>query len=363
MTKQEQQRESLKFTPSTVDEAAARAEVERQAESLRYSVDEAIGHPLDNMINAWEDKWVAEVEAEHATYLADLETPLGEAGTRLNELDVAREQDTRRLDETDQARTAAVTALGGEKPLLGGRPRATYLHVVALLFTAGADVAAFILVVNRMGGHAFVNAMLVVGLSVLVLYLAHTAGTLVHKKKPWLAVLCLTVWLAMGLLAAWVRLITPSTAKAQGRLSLGGPAQAAENPNYAYAAAGLFLALYVGGGIAACLGSYLTHHEGRSGFVATVVAHRKAAKRLQKTERTHGAARTTWQAQVGARDAAGKVLAFQIAKRRALAEELKQYARVLFASKARDPSVTDAILAEDRRPYDYSTNGSSGRHS
>ncbi|ANZ38296.1 hypothetical protein BBK82_21740 [Lentzea guizhouensis] len=355
--------QSLEFTPSAVDEAAARAEVERLAEGLRHSVDEAVGHPLDNLINAWSDKWVADAEAEHATYLARVEAPLGAANTRLNELDVVRTLAARRVDETEQARSAAVATLDNDKPLLGGRPRATYLHVLALLFTAGADVAAFILVVNRMGGQTFVNAMLVVGLSVCVLYLAHTAGTLVHKKKYVLSALCLVVWLAVGLLVAWIRLITPSSVRTQGKLTLGTSQRVAENPDYAYAGAGMFLALYIGGGLAACIGAYLTHHEGRSSFVATVRANRRAADQLKQTEGTHGDARKVWQAQVAARDAAAKVLAQQVARRRALAEELKQYARVLFAQKARDPSVTDAILAQDHRPYDYTTNGSSGRPS
>jgi hypothetical protein len=96
--------------------------------------------------------------------------------------------------------------------------------------------------------------------------------------------------------------------------------------------------------------------------MAAVAAYRRAVRRVRVVEREHGAARTTWQVQISARDAAAKVLAAQKARRLAFAEELKQYTRVLLAGKARDPSVTDAILAEDKRPYDYSTNGSSGRH-
>lgn len=364
MSKQEEP-ESLMFTPSSVDEAAARAEIERHAEALRHSVDEAVGHPLDNLINAWADKWVADVEAEHALYLARAEAPLGTANTRLNELDLAKEQDTKRLGETDDARAAAVSALEGDEPLLGGRPKSLYLHLIALLCATAADVAAFIQVVNLLGRQRqSVTVMLVIGFTALVIYLAHLAGVRIKDGKWRSAVACLVVWAAMGLLAAWVRLIAPPPATAKVQISLDpvAPAASQENSQFAFAGAALFLALYLGSGLAAGLGAYLTHHKGRSDFVAAVVANRRAGKKVRATERQHGAARTTWQAQISARDAAAKVLAYQRARRLAFAEELKQYTRVLLAGKARDPSVTDAILAQDRRPYDYSTNGSSGRH-
>jgi hypothetical protein len=357
--------ESLEFTPSSVDEAAARAEIERHAESLRHSVDEAVGHPLDNLINAWADKWVADVEAEHALYLARAEAPLGTANTRLNELDVARQRDSRRLDETDQARSAAVSALGEEKPLLGGRPKSIYLHLIALVFAAAADVAAFIQVVNLLGRQRqWVTVLLVIGFTSLVIYLAHLAGTLAKDRRWKSATACLVVWATMGLLAAWVRLIAPPPASAKVQVSLDPVATSSSSGNteFAFAGAALFLALYLGSGLAAGFGAYLTHHAGRSAFIAAIAAYRGAVRKVRAIEREHGAARTTWQAQISARDAAAKVLVAQKARRLALAEELKQYTRVLLAGKARDPSVTDAILAEDKRPYDYSTNGSSGRH-
>ena len=357
--------ESLMFTPSSLDEAAARAEIEQHAESLRHSVDEAVGHPLDNLINAWADKWVADVEAEHALYLARVEAPLGTANTRLNELDVVRQQDSRRLDETDQARNAAVSALDEEKPLLGGRPKSIYLHLIALVCAAAADVAAFIQVVNLLGRQRqSVTVLLVIGFTSLVIYLAHVAGTLLKDRNWKSGAVCLAVWASMGLLAAWVRLIAPPPASATIQLSLDAASadSGGENPQFAFAGAALFLALYLGSGLAAGLGAYLTHHPGRSAFIAAVAAYHSAVKKVRAIERQHGAARTTWQAQISARDAAEKVLASQRARRFAFAEELKQYTRVLLAGKARDPSVTDAILAQDHRPYDYSTNGSSGRH-
>lgn len=39
------------------------------------AVDEATGNPLDNLINAMADQWVADVRAQHARYVAAL-TPL-----------------------------------------------------------------------------------------------------------------------------------------------------------------------------------------------------------------------------------------------------------------------------------------------
>lgn len=59
------------FTPTRVDGAAARSEIDRAVAGLQPgAVDEALGHVVDNMINTWSDEWVSAVTAEHAQYVA-----------------------------------------------------------------------------------------------------------------------------------------------------------------------------------------------------------------------------------------------------------------------------------------------------
>jgi hypothetical protein len=62
-----------RFEPVPVDEAQARQKLGKLIEGLAQgAVDEATGHPLDNLINAMADQWVADVYAQHARYVATL---------------------------------------------------------------------------------------------------------------------------------------------------------------------------------------------------------------------------------------------------------------------------------------------------
>ncbi|KAA2261286.1 hypothetical protein F0L68_17695 [Solihabitans fulvus] len=389
-----------------MDEASARAEVERLANGLAGATDEGTGHSLDNLINGWTDKWIAEAEAEHAAYLVRAEYRLALATAKLAGLDVHHERDHRALSEAKVARSAAEAWLRGperpaatsdrgtpdqekpdnEKPshrrtakptksqqsspfgsegfddpsLLAGRPRSTYLHLLVLACAATADATAFIQVVKLIIAQesGLVSTLLVIGLTAIVLYLAHSAGTVLRDLKAgvqsthWLwAVLCLVMWLAIGLLVTWVRISVPLTTNGPATpLSFEQPPATSDSKPTVIVAA-VFFSLYLGSGLAACIGAYFSHNQSRRGFGVAVRAHRTAARRAAAIAREHGVATAAWLAQVKARDVSAQILAEARQRRYALAEELKQYARVLIATRSRDPSLTDAILSPDFRPY------------
>lgn len=379
-----EKRPPLEFEPSEVDADGYREQVKTLAAELGDGIDEATDHPLDNLINAWTDQWVSEVKAEHSVYAARVEEPLGEVTARLAELDVARGRDNLKVDEVGVARDTAVDWLSRTRAgrdvrpphaasgpqidstdfddptlLAGRRPRAAYVHLVALLLGGAADIGAFVQVVELMLPDQTTQliALIVCGLTVLALYLAHTAGVLLRERtakvgwaKRSVAVLCLFSWLLLGLLSAWARMIAPQPASPQVELSLDA-ATAESGAEMNLAGAGMFLALYLGSGLAACLGAYLTHNRAYSAYTAALRAYHNATARSGRTARDHGNVTAEWHRQLLTRDASHDILADAIARRHALSEELKQYARVLFASRGQDPALTDALLQPDKRQY------------
>jgi hypothetical protein len=77
------------FAPTPVDEAAARREIESFMAGLAPgSVDEATGGPLDNLINALADQWLADVRAQHARYVARVTPMLERAEASVGQTDV-----------------------------------------------------------------------------------------------------------------------------------------------------------------------------------------------------------------------------------------------------------------------------------
>src|SRR6202142_2741693 len=115
--------------------------------------------------------------------------------------------------------------------LLGGRPRATYLHLLALVLAAGADIGAFVQVVELVltTQSGWTIYLVVTGLTAVVLYIAHMTGVMLRdaRAKPtgtglqtWLgrrvaAGISLVVWGALGYLAWWVRTTVPLSQTSQ----------------------------------------------------------------------------------------------------------------------------------------------------
>src|ERR1019366_2465959 len=69
--------------------------------------------------------------------------------------------------------------------LLAGRPYGTYLHVLALVLAAAADIGAFVQVVELVLPNQSdqVIWMVITGLTVVVLYIAHTIGVLLREAR------------------------------------------------------------------------------------------------------------------------------------------------------------------------------------
>ncbi len=116
-------------------------------------------------------------------------------------------------------------------------------------------------------------------------------------------------------------------------------------------AALLFLALYVATGLVAGLGGYLAHNPLRAGYSTAARAYRRASERMAATNFEADAAHARSAAYEAELAAAAQTLEYEIHARLALAEKLKQYARVLVAQQLKDPAATDAIFIDDWRPY------------
>lgn len=382
-----------RFEPSTVDEEAREAEVTRLVDALTPdAIDEATGHVLDNLINHWASKWIADVTAEYAQYRGRVGYAVDRAFKLVDKLRVLRRRDDRGLQEAELARDAAIARLATEahpgdraatRPadqsaaavshfghpgysdpsLAAGRPWQVWLHVVALLAAVGADIGAFYQVVQlimplQAGWVAF---MVVVGFAAVALYLAHSTGVQLRERRAgvswvrWVgATLCLTIWLCLGLLAFWIRLVGNSTISQTPSFTLN-PTTPSTAPDHTLtlAAAAIFLALYVGSGLAAMVGAYLSHNRLRDSYAKAARHHARAEKRVSKRIDEQGSAYSHWHAQVNARAAAETVYQQAVQHRLALAEQLKQHTRVLIAARIGDPPLTDALLKEDGRVYNF----------
>jgi hypothetical protein len=199
--------------------------------------------------------------------------------------------------------------------LLGGRPRGNYLHLIVLLLAAGADFGAFIQVVELVltAQSDWTIYLVVVGLTAVVLYIAHMVGVLFREaraarpspagRRRWLrtlrgtrvmALICILAWGALGSLAFYVRTTVPLPAAPQigggtGAVIGGGVTAAGSGvTQYTHQSALLFLGLYLATGIVAALGAYFTHNPHRGQYVAALRAYRKAAERAAATANQFG---------------------------------------------------------------------------
>jgi hypothetical protein len=364
-----------RFVPSSVDEEAAVSEITRLVEGLAPGgVDEATGHSLDNLINSTSARWEQEVQAEYAAYSARLTALVGVAGAAVAECAPAEEGDRERLADTrlalDAARARLVdapvdgrgrfAAWGGrghaDPALLAGLPRVPLLlHTVALVAAIGADWAAFLQVVRLVmrTESAQTTMVVVAGFTGIVVYLAHAAGTLFRDLRagaqsvtPALVALCVLAWAGFGAAAFAARLAVSRPPQA-----FGGTASTSQD-NAMFAAV-FFLTFYVGTGIVAGVGAYLTHNPLRAAYGRAARVHRRALRRAIASGRDLAMAEATRTAYAGELVAARQRLLHALQVRLALAERLKQIARVLIAQRAQDPAVTDAILEPDLRPYEW----------
>jgi hypothetical protein len=269
--------------------------------------------------------------------------------------------------------------------LLAGRPRSTYIHVLALLLAAGADIGAFTQTVELVLPQSdLVVGVVVTGLTAVVLYIAHMVGVMLREatasskmrraRPQGLATslrgvgifICTAIWLAVGLLAFWVRYTVPLIGTTQigsggiggggiggggiggggiGGGSVGGAAaNGATTGDKPLQAAAIFLGLYLATGVVAIVGAYFTHNPYRSGYAAAIRAYRKASKRMSASIERFGLAFAAYQGRQAEIKAAEQILSQAKTQNGAFTTQLKQTARIEIAGLAKDPAVTDAYF-------------------
>jgi hypothetical protein len=404
------------FTPTPVDTERARQRIDKVVAGLiPHAFDEATGHLPMNLINSWADQWIDQVDGEFESYRHEVRREIGLATAALAELDSAHDADARRLAELDLDRqtvfgeltdsdTAAATSTsdssesdpdasteerrvsgqrtGAGRPdagyrmpgLVAGRSFATKLHIVALLVAALADFGAFAQVVQLVltNQAAWVSYLVVLGLTTGVLYLAHAVGTMVrdrvagHNAARWTWIVLGTAgWAAIGLVAYRVRLLVTDEQgqPPSGPLSADPSAVPSAPDSTALPGAMLFLALFVGTGLVAAIGAYVTHNPFAGQY--RMVSKRHAAAAVWEGE-SGGAKEAVAKRLRHLRRALRKARALrdrEHRRRRHFAEELKEYARTLMANHVQDPAFSDALFDKDRLPYHSAlhVNGS-GRH-
>ncbi|AHH97320.1 putative membrane protein [Kutzneria albida DSM 43870] len=374
------------FEPAAVGRTAAYREIAEHVDRLAPgAVDEASGDVLDSWIDARTEQRLGELDCDYQDYRLHTEVRAGRANAALPRLEIQLRHEELRLAELRKARDAAEARLHGnaspgalapratEEPgatqappsvpyadsgyadtaLLAGRTRGSYAYLIALLFAVGADISAFFQVIQLvMRDQAQAVALvLVLGFTAIVLALAHCAGMMLRDRKAgvrWVpaagAPLCALLWLLLGLLAAWVRLKFGSVPVTSGDFSLGEADQSQSGESFAVPAAATFLALYLGSGLVAGVGAYLTTNRLQSAYLKAAKVHDRAVQRVAVStaayQRQKALAETHLSALAAAEDKRDRhreiVLAF--------AKELKSYARELIAAKAQDPALTDALI-------------------
>ena len=255
--------------------------------------------------------------------------------------------------------------------LLGGRPRSTFIHVLALTLAAGADVGAFAQTVQLVLPQAdWIVLLVVIGLTAVVLYIAHMIGVMLRESRAAgrravrgaggsggrlgrrLAVIaCTLVWLAVGGLAFWVRYTVPLPVTPQvggcGVIGSGpsaGCSTSGATNGHPLQAAAIFLGLYLATGVVAALGAYFTHNPHRGGYVSALRAYKKTSERVAASMHRYGMAQAAYVRQQVEIDHSAQILAKAHEQNTALTAQLKEIARIEIASMLKDPAVTDAFF-------------------
>jgi hypothetical protein len=249
-------------------------------------------------------------------------------------------------------------------------PRGRFLHLAVLAVAAVADVGAFFQVVELVmpqQGRLLVLGM-VLGFTGVVLYLAHVVGATFRDRVARLgsahsavALGCLLIWLALGAVAFWVRIAVPLDADGDGpSFSAAAPtAAAATGPDPTHAQAALFAGLYAATGAAAAAGAFLLRNPVRDAYATGARERRRATEWAAASAAASAGFDSYRECQVSVLTDAKTIRDSEYAARLALADRLKQHARVRMAQRAQDPAVTDAFFRAPGHQFDDgpSTNG------
>ena len=272
--------------------------------------------------------------------------------------------------------------------LSGRRQGGVWIYAAALLLAAAADFANFYQIIQYAipGTDSLLLLLLVLGVTGVVLFLAHIAGVLAriraaHPAAPaprTFIVLALLGWLLLGLGGLYVRLIhnddvaagpgpvvlhqpsaapTPSSEPSPSvaptasdeptPAPTGSESVATLEPDEKTAAAILFTALYVGTGVVALICGYLTHDPARAALRAARKAYddavEDAANSAHDLVLAQGAELVETTRIKNERAAA----AHEAAKLEAAEAEAKRYVRARVVAGLQNPTVTDAYTHLD----------------
>lgn len=344
--------------------------VTRVGKLMPHAVDEATGHALDGYIDARADLWTQEAGDHHRRYRSVAEEALGSVKAEAARQGIMHGPNDKGLRAAETAVEQVLNraagqpgkaGASGELALLLASPWAMLTHWIVLALAAGADIGAFAQIIELVmpRQEPLVGRLVVLGFTAAVLFLAHHTGSLLRsasadpddpsrrKSSQAMALACFLGWLGLGLVAYWVRLTVPPPTRASlGGVVLGGgqarQPEAVADPHVTQGAL-LFLALYIATGLVALVSAYLTPPL-RTHYRFASRAYVKAAKRAAASSHLLLKAQGVRESQETEIRNAAETNQRAPEEIRALADRLKQTARVEIAQAAQDPAVTDAII-------------------
>jgi hypothetical protein len=155
---------------------------------------------------------------------------------------------------------------------------------------------------------------------------------------------CAVLWVALGLMAFWVRWKvsggSPGLPTADGTLAVPQGNFQGTLPG-----AAMFAAFYFATGAAAITGSYLVHNPLRRSFGQARRAHESAIRQQAAGARELANAEAQCEAIDHQERVAAEIRDSTVEELRKLAGELKKLARLQLTKKIADVSATDAFLA------------------
>ncbi|MGN9914176.1 hypothetical protein ACTMTJ_42280 [Phytohabitans sp. LJ34] len=281
--------------------------------------------------------------------------------------------------------------------LIAGRPAANRFYIFVLALAALADIGTFSQVIQFVMPleRDFVRWAVVIGFTACVLFLSHIAGV---QLRVWraeraeraertanarpatrkvrdrfsivFACTALGVWLLLGVFAFHLRWtwdnptnattqqqegVIPAPAATPAPLPTLAPTPTSDTGERDATAAAdfertgsarMFLALYLGTGLAATIGGYLTHNPARAAYARAKKAYEAAVGSAAEAARVYEEAKNTVEhLEQRARDSELIRWAEQVEILHA-GEELKQRIRARIAERAQDAALTDAYFPE-----------------
>ncbi|MFY1637652.1 hypothetical protein ACN27F_31000 [Solwaraspora sp. WMMB335] len=265
----------------------------------------------------------------------------------------AADEDTGRAAALADARPEPRFSYQGPAEV-SGRSVAELFYLVPLMIAAGADVVAFYQVVTLLFADLAdrLHLMLVAGLTVAAVMLAHFAGRIARDMlagyggaNRWGLALCVVPWAVLGAAAVAVRLLaTVDTGGGATDFDSGGGRQEQ------VAGALLFGALYLASGLVAALGEFFSHNPLRSGYRRALRGHRRAVRKLRSLHPPVERAKHVYEMHRLSVVRDDACYAAERDRRLAFTEELKRYSEILIAAHLNNPSATDGMTQPDWRP-------------